>query len=104
MEISPHRNRFSGRNCDPTGELTPEQFVPDGLQPVERTHAGETLELQPMGMTMLEKLVKVCILWEGSHTEAGEKCEQEGVAKMNCYELTATPFPHRPCAAQDGRR
>jgi len=34
---------------------------------------------------MLGKSVKGCSLWEGSHTEAGEKCEEEGVAKKNCY-------------------
>lgn len=39
-----------------------EQFYSEGLQPVERPHAG-----------------------------AGEKCEEERVAERSCYGLTVTP-------------
>lgn len=42
-------------------------FFPEGLQPME----------------------------ERTHTGAGEKCEEEAGAEMNCYELT--PNPRFPC-------
>lgn len=35
---------------------------------------------------MWEQLVKDCILYEG----AGEQCEEEGTAKIKCYELTTS--------------
>ena len=59
-ERSPHWSRFVGRTCDPVGEHTLEQSVPEELhpweglmlQPVGRTHAGEVhAELPPMGGT-----------------------------------------------------
>ncbi|KAK4816491.1 hypothetical protein QYF61_017452, partial [Mycteria americana] len=53
------------------GALTLEQVYPEGLQPVE-----------------------------GPHTGAGEKCEEERVAKGSCYGLPVTPHSPSPRAAQ----
>ncbi|GAB0185918.1 zinc finger and BTB domain-containing protein 5 [Grus japonensis] len=51
-ERSPHWSRFAGRTCDPVGDPTLEQSAPEGLHPVEGTHAGAAHEeLQPMGRT-----------------------------------------------------
>ncbi|PKU41795.1 hypothetical protein llap_7896 [Limosa lapponica baueri] len=44
--------------------------------------------------TMLEKLMKDSILWEGPHAGAREDYEEEGVTETKCYELTPTPTPH----------
>ncbi|GAB0187733.1 hypothetical protein GRJ2_001238600 [Grus japonensis] len=49
-EGSPHQSRFAGRTCDPVGDPTLEQSAPEGLHPVEGTHAGAVgEELQPVG-------------------------------------------------------
>lgn len=47
--------------------------------------------------------MKNCILWEGPPAGAGAEHEEEGVAGMKCYELTANPIPHPP-APLGGRR
>ncbi|KAK4815370.1 hypothetical protein QYF61_001358 [Mycteria americana] len=49
---------------------------------------------------MLKQFMEDCLLWEGPHAGAGEECEEEGVAKKMCDELTATPIPPSPCATQ----
>ena len=80
------------------GEHTLEQSVPEGLHPVERTHAGAVLEeLQPLEGPKLELLMKDCLPWERPHVWVGEKCEEEGESERNCYGLTATPIPHPAC-------
>lgn len=38
----------------------------------------------------LEKFMEDCLLWEGPQAEAGEECEEEGVAETTCDDL---PFP-----------
>ncbi|GAB0192656.1 zinc finger and BTB domain-containing protein 5 [Grus japonensis] len=45
---------------------------------------------------MLEQFVKDGVLWEGSHTGVEEQHEEEVVAEMKSYELTAIPIPHPP--------
>lgn len=67
------------------GELMLARSVPFGTYPVELTHAGTVIELQPVGRT---------------HAGAGEQCEEGGEAGMRCYELTATPILHPLCTAQ----
>lgn len=52
------------------------------------THGGPTLE-----QVYPEELQPV----EGPHAGAGEKHEEERVAKRSCYELTVIPAPH--CSA-----
>lgn len=37
---------------------------------------------------MVEKFVKYCLLWEGSHTGVEEELVEEGAAKTMCYEPT----------------
>ena len=41
------------------------------------------------GLT-LEKFMEDCLSWEGSHTGAGEECEEEGLTETTCDELTTT--------------
>jgi len=71
------------------GEPMLQQSVPEGLYPVARAHAGAIIE-------------KLC-MWEGPHAGAGEECEKEGAAEMECYELTETPILC-PSALFGGRR
>lgn len=52
-------------------------------------------ESQPTEEPTLGILMKDCIPIEGAPNWSRVKCE-EGVAKMNCYELTATLIPHPP--------
>jgi len=72
MERSPLRSRFSASTCDPVGDPTLEQSVPEGLHPMERT--------------MLEKFLKNTaahgkgLHWRSSlrhHTGAEEEWEEE---------------------------
>ena len=55
-----------------------EQPVPEGLYPVEGTHAGAVREqLQPVGRdSTLEKFVENCLQREGPHAGAGAECEE----------------------------
>ncbi|PKU45778.1 vps10 domain-containing receptor 2 [Limosa lapponica baueri] len=77
------------------GGPTLEQSVPEGLYPVERTHAGAVLEsYNPWEGPTLKKFMKHCSPWEGLHDGEGEQHEGEGVAETKCYELTTTPIPH----------
>jgi len=47
-----HWTRFASRTCDPAGGPMLEQSVPERLQPMEGTHAGEVHEeLHPVGKT-----------------------------------------------------
>ncbi|GAB0180379.1 zinc finger and BTB domain-containing protein 5 [Grus japonensis] len=70
-ERSPHWSRFAGRTCDPVGDPTLEQSGPEGLHPMEGTHAGAVCEEpQPMGRTHVGE---VC---GGPHAGAGEECEE----------------------------
>jgi len=49
---TPHWSRFAARACDPPGGPTLKQSVPEGLQPMGRTHIGEDGEgLSPVGGT-----------------------------------------------------
>jgi len=80
VERSPGRSSFS---AGPVlhGGPTLEQPVLEGLNPMERNHAGAVLEgLQPEG---------------SAHAGAGEKYE-EAVAERSCHGLTTTPIPHPP--------
>lgn len=57
------------------------------------------------GGLVLEKLLKDCLSWEGSHAGAGEECRKSShwggrSIKVN---VTATPIPHCP-ALVEGRR
>ncbi|KAK4806915.1 hypothetical protein QYF61_012636 [Mycteria americana] len=82
-----------------------EQSVPEGLHPVERTHAGPVLEeLQPVGRAHVGEICEGldCLLWKGPHAGAGEECEEEGVAETMCDELTTTPIPCSPVPAPNG--
>ncbi|OPJ73590.1 hypothetical protein AV530_005913 [Patagioenas fasciata monilis] len=67
-----------------------EQSVPEGLYPMERTHAGEVhKELQPMRRT---------------HVGVGKEHEEERVSGMKHYGLIANPTPHPPALLGVGRR
>ena len=81
----------------PMGGPLPEQSIPEGLHPMERTVLEQFLKsCSPWEGHMLEQFIKDCILCEGPQTGAVEKCEEERVAKMKCYRLTTMPIPHPP--------
>ena len=64
-----------------------EQSVPEGLQPVGRTHAGAVCGgLSPMGGTPC---------WSRGRVRSPAP-EEEGVAETMCDELIVTPIPHPP--------
>ena len=72
---------------DSMGKPALKQFVTEGLQPVERTHAGAVCEeLQPVGRTPR---------WSRGRVRSPPP-EEEGAAETMCDELTATPIPHGP--------
>jgi len=80
-----------------------EQPVPEGLHPVEGTHAGAVHEeLQPMGRT---HIVEVCgelspvrgtFMLEQGQSVRSPPPEEEGAAETMCDELTITPIPPLP--------
>lgn len=55
-----------------------------------------------MERTTVEKFMKICILWEGPHTGAWEKCEEHGTARK-CYELIATPISYSSASLSEGK-
>ncbi|RMC15659.1 hypothetical protein DUI87_07861 [Hirundo rustica rustica] len=55
-DISSCWSKFAGRICDSTGD-TLEQPVPEGLHPVERTHAGAVHEELPWERHIFQKLL-----------------------------------------------
>jgi len=70
-----------------------EQSVPEGLYPMERTHAGAVLEeLQPIGNNHIEN----CLPWVGPHAGVEEPRKEEGAAERSCSELTANLIVHPP--------
>ena len=77
-----------------------EQSVPEGLQPMEGTHAGAVHEeLQPVGRTHVGEVHEGLPLagdtpW-GSRGQARSPPppEEEGAAETRCEELTPTPIP-----------
>ncbi|GAB0183450.1 AN1-type zinc finger protein 5-like [Grus japonensis] len=76
-ERSPHQGRFAGRTCDPVGDPTLEQFAPEGLHPMEGTHAGAVCEeLQPMGRTHIGEVHGGLSPMGGTHAGAGAECEE----------------------------
>ena len=98
MERSPCWSRLYLARPVAHGGSTLEFSVPEGLYPVERTHAGAVLEeLQPMGRTHVGEGREGSYLWEEPHD--GEEHEEEGAAEMKCYELTTTPFSLSLCPA-----
>ncbi|KAM9590860.1 uncharacterized protein ACIBXB_005909 [Morphnus guianensis] len=100
MEI-PHWSRFLAGPVTPWIGPTLELSIPEGLHPVERTHAGAVRgELQPVEGPTLEKFVEDCLPWEGPHAGAGGEFEEEGVEETTCDELTAIPVPPSTCATQ----
>lgn len=66
-----------------------EQAYPEGPQPVERTHAGANF---------LEEQGSMARIRIGT----GRKCEEEGMAERNCYELIITLIICIAYAAQGG--
>lgn len=73
MKGSPGRSRFSHRN-DGCGGPRLKQAVPEGLNLMEKTHAGAVHEgLSAMG---------------GPHTGAREQYGREGMVKRSCYGLS----------------
>ncbi|PKU46494.1 hypothetical protein llap_3213 [Limosa lapponica baueri] len=62
-----------GRTWDPMLD----QFVPEGLHPVEMTHAGEVHgELQPVGRNHVGEVQGGLSPKEGPRAGAGEECEE----------------------------
>lgn len=50
------------------GEPRLEQFIPEGLNLLERTHAEQFLEHHSLWKgPILEQFMKDCLLWEGPH-------------------------------------
>ena len=79
---------------DSRGKPAPEQAVPEVLQPVERTHAGEVCEgLSPVGGTPR---------WSRGRARSSAP-EEEGAAETTRDALTPTPIP-RPAALLGARR
>ncbi|KAK4831704.1 hypothetical protein QYF61_018756, partial [Mycteria americana] len=86
-----------------------EQSVPEGLHPLERTHAGAVREeLQPVGRTHIGEVhgglspVGGTPRWSRGRVRSPPP-EEEGAAETACDELTAAPIP-RPPAPLAGRR
>lgn len=73
------------------------QYVPEGLHPMGRTHAGAVCgELQPGRKT------HVGVVYEGlypvgHHAGVGEECEEEGSAEKIYDEVDTSPFPSPLC-------
>ena len=86
-----------------------EQSVPEGLQPMERTHAGTDLEeLQPSGRTHVGEVPGgLSPVGETPHwSRRGVRSpppEEEGAAETTCDELTPTPIPRPPVPLGWGR-
>jgi len=57
----------------------------------------------PWERLKLEKLVEVCLLWEGPHATAGEEHEEEGASETTCDGLTAIPIPYPPALLEERR-
>jgi len=88
---------------------TLEQSVPEGLHPMEGTHAGAVCEeLQPMGRTPVREVCGELSPVRGTFTlEQGKSGrnpphEGQGAAETRCDELTAAPIPLR-CLGVGGR-
>lgn len=61
-----------------------EQSVPDGFHPMEGTDTvAAPEELQPMQKTM-ERIVEVCLLWEGLCAELGAESEEKRAEEATC--------------------
>lgn len=83
-ERSPQWSRLAGRTCDPVGGT---QSVPEGLQPMEGSHAGALHEeLQPTGRAHVGRICR----GPSPHPE------EEAVAESTRDELTAAPIVHLP--------
>ena len=87
-----------------------EQPVPEGLHPVERSHAGAVREeLQSVGRTHIGEVCGELSPMRGTFTlEQGKSVrspplEEEAVAETTRDELTVTPISHPP-ALLGGRR
>jgi len=77
--------------------------VPEGLQPVGRTHTGAVCEeLQPMGRTHAGEVcgelspVRGIFTLEQGQSVRSPPPEEEGAAETKFDELTVTPIPHPP--------
>ena len=95
---------------DSMGKAALGQSVPEGLQPMEGTHAGTVREeLQPVGRThpgeVHEGLSPVggTPRWSRGQVRSPPP-EEEGAAETTCDELTPTPIPHHPALLGQGRR
>jgi len=80
-----------------------EQPVPEGLHPMEGTHAGAVHEeLQLVGRTHIGEVCDELSPTRGTFMlELGKSVrspphEEEGAAETMCDELTITPIPHPP--------
>lgn len=61
-----------------------EQCIPEGLYPMEKTHAGAVLqEFSLWEGPILKKFMKSCLLWEGPHTGEREECNYEGASEAS---------------------
>ena len=82
---------------------TLEQPVPEGLHPVEGTHAGVVCEdLQPMGRSHFGEVHRE--LWEGSHAGSGAECEESSPwggksDRDSMWRTDRNPHSQCPCAA-----
>ncbi|XP_075367903.1 uncharacterized protein LOC142414491 [Mycteria americana] len=88
------------QGLDPTWKgPTLEQSVPEGLHPMEETHAGAVgEELQPMGRTHAGAVRGGLSPVGGTPGWSREECEEsspeeEGAAETSSDELTAAPIP-----------
>ncbi|GAB0178670.1 junction-mediating and -regulatory protein-like [Grus japonensis] len=78
------------------------------VQPME-IHSGADICLQPMEDPTLEQSVPEGLHpMEGTHAGAGAECEEsspeeEGAAETVCDELTTTPIPHPSVPLEVGR-
>jgi len=88
-----------------------EQPVPEGLHPVEGTHAGAVHEeLQPVGRTQAGEVCGELSPMRGTFTLEQRKSvrspptEEEGAAETTCDELTVTPVPVSLSCSEGGGR
>jgi len=82
---------------------TLEQPVPEGLHPVEGTHAGAVREeLQPMGRTCIGEVhgeqspVRGTFMLEQGKSVRSLPPKGQGAAETMCDELTVTSIPRPP--------
>lgn len=82
-----------------------EQFVPEGMHPMEGIHVGVVPEeLQPIGRTRVGESHWGSLPQECPHNGERKEQEEEGLPETKHDELTATRISHFPVLSGEGSR